>query len=263
MTAPRFALVTGASSGIGTELARQLAARGYGLVVTARRVDRLEALRLELEAAHKVPVHVVAQDLADPAAPQQLFEAVRALGVELDVLVNNAGYGIQGHFVAMDMAAIEKMVRVNVLALTELTLLFGSDMARRGRGHILNVASAAAFLPSPYVSAYAATKAYVLSFSEAIRFELANAGVVVTTLYPGITTTEFNAVANASTPKAMDLSILGPADVARIGLNGLFAGRRSVVPGVINKLNAFLSQVLHRGLITWFAGRLLAAANRK
>ncbi len=263
MTAPRFALVTGASSGIGTEFARQLAARGYGLVITARRVDRLEALRTELEVAHKVPVHVVAQDLADPQAPQLLLESVRALGIQVDVLVNNAGYGIQGRFVEMDMPAIEKMTRVNVLALTELTLLFGREMAQRGTGHILNVASAAAFLPSPYVSAYAATKAYVLAFSEAIRFELAPAGVNVTTLYPGITTTEFNAVAHARTPKAMDLSILGPADVARMGLNGLFARKRTVVPGFINKVNAFLSQVLHRGLITWFAGRLLAAANRK
>lgn len=257
-----FALVTGASSGIGTDLARQLAARGHGLVLTARRKDRLDALKGEIEAAHKVPVHVVAQDLSDPGAARALHEACRALGVEMGVLVNNAGYGIQGRLVEMDPAAIARMTQVNVHALTELTLLFGREMAGRGAGRILNVASAAAFLPSPYVSAYAATKAYVLSFSEAVRFEFAPSGVTVTTLYPGITTTEFNQVAGARTPGLMDASILGPAEVARIGLAGLFAGKRAVVPGFINKLNAFFSQVLHRGLVTFFAGRLLAGANR-
>ena len=257
-----IALVTGASSGIGADLARQLAQRGHGVILTARRADRLTALQQEL-ANHGVPVHVVVQDLAEPNAPRQLLAAVQALGLEVSVLVNNAGYGIQGTFVDMDMAAIEQMTRVNLLALTELTQLFGRAMAQRGGGRILNVASAAAFLPSPYVAAYAATKAYVLSFSEAIRFELAPCGVTVTTLYPGITTTEFNKVAGARTPGVMDLSILGPADVARIGLDGLFAGKRAVVPGIINKINAFFSQVFHRGVITWVAGRLLAAANRQ
>ena len=258
-----YALVTGASSGIGTDLARQLAARGHPLIITARRTDRLQALADEIRGAHRVDVVVVAQDLAEPDAAQKLHAAVQARGLTVGVLVNNAGYGIQGRFLDMDMAAIEKMVRVNLLTLTELTQLFGRDMAARGTGHILNVASAAAFLPSPFVSSYAATKAYVLAFSEAVRFELADAGVVVTTLYPGITSTEFNTVADAKTPKAMDLSILGPADVARVGLNGLFAGKRAVIPGLINQLNAFFSQVLHRGLITWVAGSLLKAANRK
>jgi short-subunit dehydrogenase len=256
-----FALVTGASSGIGTELARQLARRGHGLVLTARRRDRLDALAAEISAESRVQVHVIAADLADPAAPAALQAGVAALGLEVAVLVNNAGYGIQGDFAAMEMGAIAAMVQVNQLALTELTLRFGREMAARGRGHILNVASAAAFLPSPRVAAYAATKAYVMSFSEAVRFELAPRGVVVTTLYPGITTTEFNQVAGAKTPPAMDWSILSAAEVARLGLEGLFGNRRAVVPGWINRINAFFSQVLHRGLVTAMAGRLLSAAN--
>lgn len=258
-----YALVTGASSGIGMDFARQLAARGYPLIITARRVDRLEALQTEISATHHVDVVVIAQDLGEPGAGKALYDAVHARGLVVGILVNNAGYGIQGRFLDMDMAALEKMARVNLLTLTETTQLFGRDMAARGAGHILNVASAAAFLPSPYVSAYAGTKAYVLSFSEAVRFELADHGVTVTTLYPGITSTEFNAVADAKTPKAMDLSILGPADVARIGLRGMFAGKRAVVPGIINQINAFFSQVFHRGVITWVAGRLLKAANQK
>lgn len=256
-----FALVTGASSGIGTEFARQLAARKVGLVLTARRTDRLEAIRQELVAKHGVIVHVVPQDLAQKGAAAALHEACARLGVEIELLINNAGYGLQGRHVELDPGAIERMTQVNVHALTELTLLFGRDMAKRGRGRILNVASAAAFQPSPFVAAYAATKAYVLSFSEAVRFELAQSGVSVTTLYPGITTTEFNDVAGARTPKAMDLSILGPAEVARVGLSAMFGGRRAVVPGLINRLNAFFAGILPRGLITWFTGRLMQAAN--
>jgi short-subunit dehydrogenase len=134
-------------------------------------------------------------------------------------------------------------------------------MAARGRGYVLNVSSASAFLPTPYVAAYAATKAYVLSFSEALRYELRGTGVSVTTLYPGITTTEFNAVAHAKTPPAMDLSIL-PADaVARGGLRAMFARRRAVVPGLINKVNAVLSTVLPRGFIVTITGWLLGRAN--
>ncbi len=263
MTSKPLALVTGASSGIGADFARQLAQRGYDVVLTARRRDRLEALRDELVAAHRVAVHVIEQDLAQPQAAEALHCQTTALGLQVGVLVNNAGYGIQGDVLQLEPAALAAMVQVNQLALTELTLRYGRDMVTRGGGHILNVASAAAFLPSPRVAAYAATKAYVLSFSEAARFELAPRGVVVTTLYPGITTTEFNDVAGARTPSVMRWSILGPAAVAKQGLDGLFAGRRAVVPGLINKLNAFFSQVMHRGWITRIAGSLLQAANRR
>jgi short-subunit dehydrogenase len=255
------AVVTGASSGIGADLARQLAAKGHPLVLVARRKERLDALAAELRAAHKVEVDVVAQDLATPDGPSALFEAVRALGRDVEVLVNNAGYGMQGRFLDMDMGEVERMFRLNATALTELTQRFAKAMVARRRGYILNVASASAFLPTPYVAAYAATKAYVLAFSEALRYELRDTGVSLTTLYPGITTTEFNEVAHAKTPRLMDLSILTADAVARIGLRGMFARRRAVVPGVINKVNAVLSTVLPRGLIVYITGLLLGRAN--
>ncbi len=255
------AVVTGASSGIGADIARQLAARAYPLVLVARRRDRLDALAADITRDHKVDVVVLAQDLAAPDAATAVLDAVRARGLAVEVLVNNAGYGMQGRFLDMSMADVERMFRLNATTLTHLTQLFAREMVARGSGYVLNVASAAAFLPSPYVSAYAATKAYVLSFSEALRFELRGTGVSITTLYPGITTTEFNDVAHAKTPAAMNLSILSSDAVARIGLRALFNRKRAVVPGLINKLNAIFCTVLPRGFIVHVTGLLLGRAN--
>lgn len=256
-----YALVTGASSGIGVDLARQLAAAGYPLVLVARRKERLESLAAEITRDHKVAAVVLAQDLAAPDAALALFDAVRAQGIAVEVLVNNAGYGMQGRFLDMSMADIERMFRLNATTLTHLTQLFAREMVARRKGYVLNVASAAAFLPSPYVSAYAATKAYVLSFSEALRYELRDTGVSLTTLYPGITTTEFNDVAHAKTPAAMNLSILSADAVARIGLRAMFNRKRAAVPGLINKLNAIFCTVLPRGFIVHVTGMLLGRAN--
>jgi len=256
-----YALVTGASSGIGADLARELARAGHPILLTARRVDRLEALAAELRKSANVEVVVIAADLAAANAARSLHEAVTARGLDVEIVVNNAGYGMQGQFLDMDFDAVEAMFRVNIVALTHLTQLFARDLVKRGSGYVLNVASAAAFLPSPYVSAYAATKSYVLGFSEALRFELRGTGVSITTLYPGITTTEFNEVAHAKTPPAMNLSILSAAEVARIGARAMFARRRAVVPGLINKLNAIFSAVLPRGFVSFMAGTLLARAN--
>jgi short-subunit dehydrogenase len=254
-----WAVVTGASSGIGVDFARRLAAGGRPVVLVARRRDRLESLADELRRAHRVEVDVVAQDLAAPGGAAALADAVR--GRDVEVLVNNAGYGIQGRFVEMDPAEVERMIRLNVVALTELTQRFARAMAARGGGFVLNVSSASAFLPTPYVAAYAATKAYVLSFSEALRDELRGTGVSVTALYPGITTTEFNDVAHAKTPAVMGPSILSADAVAAVGLRAMFARRRAAVPGIINRVNAVLSTVLPRGLIVWITGRLLGRAN--
>ncbi|MEZ4433737.1 MAG: SDR family oxidoreductase [bacterium] len=260
-TAPRgHAVVTGASSGIGAEIARQLAARGHPLTLVARRRDRLDALAAELHA-QGTRADVVELDLARPDAAPQLHAAVRAAGHPVEILVNNAGFGLQGRFIEHDFAAIEEMVRLNILTLTHLTRLFAHDMVEARHGYILQVSSAAAFLPSPYVAAYAATKHYVKAFSEAIRYELRHTGVSVTTLYPGITRTEFNTVAGARTPPLMNLSVLDAATVARVGLRAMRRRRRAVVPGLINKLNAIFSEALHRGFITRTAGRLLEDAN--
>lgn len=258
MTQP-LALVTGASSGIGLEIARELARRGHPLALVARRRARLEDLAAELSSAHGVEARVLTQDLAQPGAAEALRAQLQ--GSPVGILVNNAGFGLQGQFLEMSPERVAAMLQLNVVTLTELTWTFARDMRAAGGGRVLQVASAAAFLPSPYVSAYSATKHYVKAFSEALRFELRGSGVTVTTLYPGITRTEFNAVAGAETPALMRLSILDADVVARRGVEGMMRGRRAVVPGLINKVNAVLSEALHRGLITWTAGALLEDAN--
>ncbi len=257
-----YALVTGASSGIGVEIARQLATRGYPLILVARRKERLDELRAALQLAHGVDIAVFQQDLSADGAAQALYDAVQARQLPVAILVNNAGVGMAGAFLEMDMARVTRMFALNMTSLTHLTQLFGRDMVKLGGGHILQVASAAAFLPTPYVAAYAATKSYVLAFTEALRFELKDTGVSITTLYPGITTTEFNEHADAKTPGAMALSILSSAQVADIAVRALFARRRAVIPGFINKINAFFSSILPRGLIIFAAGTMMKRANK-
>jgi uncharacterized protein len=254
-----YALVTGASSGIGVEIARRLAEEGYPLILVARRKERLEALRESLAA--QVNVVVIDLDLSAENAAEALFERVAALGLVVEILVNNAGVGMQGRFLDMSLPRVAQMSRLNMTTLTELTSRFAADMVRAKRGYILQVASMAALLPSPQVAAYAATKAYVLSFSEALAFELRGSGVSVTTLYPGITTTEFNETAEAHSPALMNLSILSARKVADAGVTGMFRRRRAVVPGWINKLSAFFIGVLPRGMIVAITGRLMEGAN--
>jgi len=256
-----YALITGASSGIGLAMAKQLADQGYPLILVARRVDRLEKLAQEIREQAKVDVQVIPMDLSDPDAASRLYEETRKQDLHTEILINNAGYGMQGKFVEMDTRKMAAMFRLNMDALTFLCHEFAPAMIARKHGYILNVASASAFLPSPYVSAYAASQAFVGQFSEALRFELSGTGVGVSTLYPGVTKTEFNDVAGAKHPPLMEASVLTAEQVARIGLRGMFRRKRSIVPGLINKINAFFSQVFHRGFITHVAGTLLKNAN--
>src|SRR5687767_6476364 len=189
-----LALVTGASAGIGTELARLLAV-DHDLILTARRAEPLHALAAAVEQSHATTCHVFPADLADPAAPRQLFDAITAAGLTVDVLVNNAGFGDLGPFAKADTAKILRMIQVNVTALTELTALFLPGMLSRNRGRVLNVGSIAGFQPGPLMAVYYATKAYVNSFSEALSSELQGTGVTVTALCPGPVATEFAGVA--------------------------------------------------------------------
>lgn len=188
------ALITGASSGIGESLARQLAAHGAHLILVARTEDRLHALAAELGARYRVQVHVLPADLNRPGAAAELHAAVQARGLNVDILVNNAGLGGYGEFSAQPSDEIDRMIAVNIGALTGLTRAFLPDMLARGRGRVLNVASTAAFQPGPLMAVYYATKAYVLSFSEAIAEEVAGSGVSVTALCPGPVRTDFQAV---------------------------------------------------------------------
>jgi short-subunit dehydrogenase len=251
----RWAVVTGASSGLGDAFARQLAQRGLNILVVARRRDRLEALAAALRAEHKVEVEVLDQDLGAPGAAEKVHAATEGRVVE--VLVNNAGYGVQGPFRERDWAQHEAMIRVDILALTELTWRFARDMVAQGSGRILQVASIGAAQPTPWFAAYGAAKAYVLSFSEALDYELRGTGVTVTTLSPGATDTEFATRAGTEFKGLARSMLMNPAEVAAIGLEAAFRGRRSVVPGWLNTFNTWLQRVIPRRLATWIAARVL------
>ena len=252
------ALVTGGSSGIGRELARLLAADGHDVVLVARDQAALEAVAAELRA-HGGTCRVLPADLADPASPQRIAETLAAEGVVLDVLVNNAGFGDLGRFTEIDAGRQAAMIQVNVVALTHLTRLFIPGMVARRRGRILNVASVAAFQPIPHFSVYAATKAYVLSFSEALAEEVAASGVTVTALCPGPTATNFSAQANAAHSSMFTPSLVMDArTVARLGYRALTAGRRVRVTGAANTLLSLAPRLLPRRWVARIAGHFVA-----
>jgi short-subunit dehydrogenase len=245
------ALVTGASMGLGAEFARQLAASGHDLILTARSADKLESVRREIEGLHGVAVRVIAKDLADRNAPTELFNEIRTAGLEVDVLVNNAGFGGYGVFHESDLRTGLDMIQVNVTALTHLTRLFVSDMVTRRRGRILNVASTAGFLPGPLQPVYYATKAYVLSFTEAIANELKGTGVTATVLCPGPTPTGFQERANVGQVKGLRLAMrVSPEDVVRAGVDGMMKGKAVVTPGVLNRLVIFTLRLVPRAFVT-------------
>lgn len=233
------ALITGASTGIGAELARLFAADGYRLVLVARSRDRLESLATELSGQHGASVRVMGKDLADPAAPGQLYDELAAAGVRVDVLVNNAGVGLYGEFRSNDRKREMDMLQLNVVALTLLSKLFLPGMVERRRGRILNLASTAAFQPGPLMAVYYASKAYVLSLSQALANELQGTGVTVTALCPGPTRTEFESRADLSQSRLFKLVPASDArTVARIGYRGLMQGKPVVIPGLLNWLLA-------------------------
>ena len=249
------ALVTGASGGIGLELARLFAKDGHDLVLVARDEGRLRRAGEELAGAHGVRFHVVPADLTDPAAPEAIFRAVQAAGVEVEALVNNAGFGLYGPFVqtageaATELARELEMIQVNVTALTHLTKLFLPAMVARGRGRVLNVASTAAFQPGPLMAVYYASKAYVLSFSEALSVELAGTGVGVTCLAPGATRTGFQKVAAMEDSRLFRAGhVMDAATVARIGYRGLLKGKPLVIPGAVNRVMAHGTRLVPRSV---------------
>lgn len=251
----RVTLITGASAGIGTELARVFASRGHHLALVARRADRLEALAAEITAAGgKAPV-VIPCDLVQPDAGDRIADALAAAGLEVEYVVNNAGYGLFGRAVQRDRTDQLDMIAVNIRALTELSLRF-SDQLIRNRGGLLNVGSIAGFMPGPGMAVYYASKAYVLSFTEAMRAELAPHGVRVTVLCPGPVPSEFQA--RAGFRPGFDSVVLNvlPADVAQQAYRGLMANKRAVMPGIGIKIVPFLLRFFPRGFILGAVGRL-------
>jgi len=238
------ALVTGASSGIGAAIARELASRGYSLALVARREERLRSLATDLTSEHGVTAETIACDLADPAERERLADELPARGRAVEVLVNNAGFGQQADFATSPRERMVEMVRVNVEAVVDLTGRFLGPMVERGRGSVINIASTAAFQPLPGSAVYAASKSFVLSFSEAIRTELRGSGVTVTAVCPGPVRTEFTEVAGVGgveerTPGAVWMSA---EDIARHSVDGARHDRRVVVPGALNRATALAGQ---------------------
>jgi short-subunit dehydrogenase len=244
----RVTLITGASAGIGTELARVFAANGHRLALTARRADRLEALAGEIAAkGGKKPI-VIACDLEERNAGETIASALAAEGVELDHLVNNAGFGVFGDAIEQDRAEQLGIVDVNVRALTDLSLRF-ADQLIRNKGGLLNVGSVAGFLPGPGMAVYYASKAYVISFTEALRAELAPHGVRVTVLCPGPVPTEFQARAGVGSQHDTALLKVSAADVAQEAYRGLMTNKRAVLPGLGIKIVPLALRFFPRGFI--------------
>lgn len=242
------ALITGASSGLGLEFAELLAAQKLNLVLAARRREPMEKLAAELSRKHGVDIVVEPIDLAAPGAAARLKSRLDERSIQIDMLVNNAGYGLHGEFLETPIDRTTDMIQLNVTALTELSYVFGRDMAARGSGQILLIASLLAFQPVPTFAAYAATKSYVLAFGEALHDELRPQGVVVTSLCPGHTETGFDAAAGAPVSPMLRLLTMKPRPVAEIGLRALSQGRASVMPGFMNKLVAFSNRLTPRSM---------------
>lgn len=255
-----WVLITGASSGLGEEFARQYAALGHNLILVARRLERLEALADALRQQQRVEVLVEQVDLADIAAVGRLHQHLsEARGIAVDVLINNAGHGLQGSFLGSQPEAALSMIQLDIASLTAMTHLFGQDMRRRKRGKILQVASILAYQGVESFAVYSAAKAYVLRFSEALHREFKRDGVTVTALCPGLTDTGFaNAAQQRITPTLKALMMKTPP-VVRAGIRAMNNGRISIVPGVANKLNVVFMWATPRWLHQAVLARIMTA----
>ena len=246
----KAALITGATSGIGLELSKVFARNGYDLVLVARDEDSLTRAAKELETESHVSIKTIARDLSNPSSAQEVFNQTSSLGIQIDVLVNNAGAGLNGYFMENRIEDEMAIIQLNIASLAVFCHLFGREMARRGSGRILNVASTAAFQPGPFMSNYYASKAYVFMLSEGLRNELKRDGVVLTTLCPGPTQTGFFERANMKyTVIAHVPYMLKPAKVAEIGYAALMNGKKIVIVGMINRLLAFSTRLSPRGML--------------
>jgi len=248
----KWALVTGASAGIGVALARELASKGAKLILTARRKERLDSLAAEL-TAKGTEVRIVLADLTSPNAPEAIFDATEGAGMQVDILINNAGLGQYGSFATCDLAQELSQVRVNCEAVVHLSRLFVQRMVERRRGWVLVVASTASFQPVPFLSTYAATKAFDRFFALGLAEEVAPFGVKIAALCPGPTESEFFEVAGATALKMG--GVQSAEDVARQAVSALAAGKRTIIPYFGGRLAAFIVRLLPVGLITYFVAK--------
>jgi short-subunit dehydrogenase len=254
-------LITGASSGIGQELARLFAGDGAEMVLLARRGKKLALLSEHLNLMYKANVAFMQADLSRPGAPEEIYSVLKEKGFAPDVLVNNAGFGIHGPFDNMDLGRVRDLMQVNMQSLVELTRLFLPAMLEKRRGAVLNVASTAAFQPLPMNNIYAASKAFVVSFSEAIREELKESGISVTCLCPGPTETEFFEAGGYPERAWSRKRFRMPVEaVARVGFKALKDGKATVIPGFLNNLVAFLVRFVPRRMITSAAKRAMSGS---
>jgi short-subunit dehydrogenase len=254
----KVAMITGASAGLGAELARLFVADGHDVVLVARRRDRLQELASQLEKSGGPRAHVLPDDLADPKAPERLTAELSKRGLEIEFLVNNAGYGTTGAFVQLDPVREIAMLQVNVTAVVHLTRMLLPAMVARGSGRVMNVGSTAGFQPGPYMAVYYASKAFVNSFTEALGFELRGTGVTATLFCPGATATEFAGVAGNDQSRLFKMGAMGAAEVATHGYRAMMRGKAMAIPGMHNKLGLQLLRVGPRAAVR----RMTAALNR-
>jgi len=248
-------LITGASSGIGLELARCFAADKSDLILVARSRDALESLATELRGLHDIRTEVIVADLAAADSPQKIFNELQSRGRTVDVLVNNAGFGLHGGFSELPLRRQLEIIQVNVSALVELTGLFLPGMLQRGRGGIINVGSVAGFLPGPQMAVYYASKAFVLSFSEALHEELRGTRISITNLCPGPTESKFSDTARSHRVRQSQAKKMSAQEVAEIGHADFRAGKHLSVPGGSNKILSFAPKLLPRTAVRRIVGR--------
>ena len=242
------ALITGASSGIGYELSKLFARDGYHLVLVARDKQRLIHVSKELEEKFNIRIKIIATDLADPGSPEKIFTELQKENIHINVLVNNAGFATYGLFSETDLKTELEMIQTNITTLTHLSKLFLKEMLKTGQGKILNVASTAAFQPGPLMAVYYATKAYVLSFSQALTNECQGTGINITVLCPGPTATGFQKKAHLEKSKLFQGAIMDAATVAKAGYAGLIKNKSIVIPGFKNKFLATLASFIPRNI---------------
>jgi short-subunit dehydrogenase len=261
----KTALVTGASSGLGLHFAGQLAARGVNLVITARRAELLDKLAANLRERHGVQVTCLPMDLADPGSAKRLFDQTEGAGKPIDILINNAGFASFGSFANMPWETVANLINVDIRALTELTHRLIKPMRSRNRGHILNVSSAAGYVPVPFYAVYAAAKTYVRNFTEALAHELRKTRVRVCCLCPGAVNTDFWDVAGQGQKGLSPLlraTMTTPDKVARVGLRALLGWRRNVIAGFLNKRVFWMTRLSPRRFIVRIAGALMGKGGK-
>ncbi|MGB8214560.1 MAG: SDR family oxidoreductase [Anaerolineales bacterium] len=253
----KTALITGASSGLGAEFARQFAALGCSLILVARRLERLQALQAELSGRYAASVECMSMDLAEVEAPLRLFTQIKETGQTVDILVNNAGFGLYGDFLATPWERLHQMLELDIMTLTQLTHLYAAEMVKRNSGAILLIGSIASFQPTPTYAAYAAAKSYVLSLGEALHYELRHTNVRCCVLCPGVTRTEFLEAAGQQPSAYQRVTMMEGDAVVRSGIQALLQGRSSVVPGWINAGLAWGTRLLPRQALAAVSARLM------